>query len=118
MARMIRAGAQALGLRLVVENERYASMAVTGIYPPAGIAPGALRKTLQDRFGYVVAGGQGPLTDSIFRIGHCGYYDAADMLGMLAALEAALTAMGAKIPAGAGVAAAEAELAAREAVAH
>ncbi|MBO9541510.1 alanine--glyoxylate aminotransferase family protein [bacterium] len=118
MARMIRAGAKALGLRLVVENDRYASMAVTGIYPPEGISPSALRKTLQDRFGYVVAGGQGPLTDSIIRIGHCGFYDAADMLGMLAVLEASLTQLGAKIPVGAGVAAAEAELAARTAVAH
>lgn len=110
LTRMIRAGARALGLRLVVGDERYASRAVTGLYPPEGTSPHEVRKALQDRFGYVVAGGQGPLTDAIFRIGHCGYYDASDMLGMLAALEATLALLGAKVPAGSGVAAAEAEL--------
>lgn len=116
LMRMIRAGARALGLKLVVEDDTFASRAVTGIFPPDGIHPADLRKIMQDRFGYVVAGGQGPLTESIFRIGHCGYYDAADMLGMLAVLEASLLSMGAKIQPGSGVAAAEAVLAERQAV--
>jgi len=110
LMRLIRAGARALGLKLVVEDDRYASRAVTGIFPPEGISPAEFRKTLQARFGYVVAGGQGPLTDHIFRIGHLGYYDAADMLGMLAALEATLALMGARIQPGAAIAAAEAAL--------
>lgn len=110
MMRMIRAGARALGLKLVVADDAYASRAVTGIFSPEGISPADLRKTLQTEFGYVVAGGQGPLTDHIIRIGHCGYYDAADMLGMLAALEAALLKLGAKVTPGAAIAAAHEEL--------
>ncbi|HEY9856918.1 MAG TPA: alanine--glyoxylate aminotransferase family protein [Stenomitos sp.] len=118
LMRMIREGARALGLRLVVENDQVASRAVTGIFPPDGIHPADLRKVMQDRFGYVVAGGQGPLTESIFRIGHCGYYDAADMLGMLTVLEASLLSMGAKVQPGAAVAAAEKVLAERQTVTH
>lgn len=110
LMRMVRAGARALGLRLVVEDDRYASRAVTGIFAPERVGPAKLRKTLQGRYGYVVAGGQGPLTDAIFRIGHCGYYDEADMLGVLAAFEATLLELGEAIVPGAAVAAAQREL--------
>jgi aspartate aminotransferase-like enzyme len=110
LMRMVRAGARGLGLRLVAAEDRYASRAVTGIYAPEGLDPALLRKTLQARFGYVVAGGQGPLTSSIFRVGHLGYYDEADMLGFLAALEATLMALGEDVTPGVAVAAASAEL--------
>ncbi len=118
LMRMVRAGARGLGLKLVVAEDRYASRAVTGIYAPEGMDPSALRKTLQSRFGYVVAGGQGPLTPYIFRVGHLGYYDEADMLGLLAALEATLSALGEDITPGAAVAAAQAELMPTKAIAR
>jgi aspartate aminotransferase-like enzyme len=118
LMRMVRAGARGLGLKLVVEEDRYASRAVTGIYAPEGMDPSVLRKTLQSRFGYVVAGGQGPLTPYIFRVGHLGYYDEADMLGLLAALEATLAALGEDIKPGAAVAAAQAELMPTKAIAR
>lgn len=110
LTRMIRAGARGLGLKLVVDEDRYASRAVTGIFAPEGLEPGLLRKTLQARYGYVVAGGQGPLTPHIFRIGHLGYYDEADVLGLLAALEATLVSLGADAQPGSAVAAAQREL--------
>lgn len=118
LMRMVRAGARGLGLKLVVSEDRYASRAVTGIYAPEGMDPSVLRKTLQSRFGYVVAGGQGPLTPYIFRVGHLGYYDEADMLGLLAALEATLAALGEDIKPGAAVAAAQAELMPTKAIAR
>ncbi len=118
LMRMVRAGARGLGLKLVVTEDRYASRAVTGIYAPEGMDPSVLRKTLQARFGYVVAGGQGPLTPYIFRVGHLGYYDEADMLGLLAALEATLIALGEDVTPGAGVAAAQAELMPTKAIAR
>jgi aspartate aminotransferase-like enzyme len=118
LMRMVRAGARGLGLKLVVDEDRYASRAVTGIYAPEGMDPSVLRKTLQSRFGYVVAGGQGPLTPYIFRVGHLGYYDEADMLGLLAALEATLSALGEDVKPGAAVAAAQAELMPTKAIAR
>ncbi|MNT94700.1 Soluble hydrogenase 42 kDa subunit [compost metagenome] len=66
----------------------------------------------------MVAGGQGPLTPYIFRVGHLGYYDEADVLGVLAALEATLSALGADVQPGAAVAAAEAELMPSKAIAR
>lgn len=110
LTRMARAGARALGLKLVVEDDRVASRAVTGLYAPEGVSPATLRKTLLDQFGYVVAGGQGPLTDLIFRVGHCGYYDTTDMLSLLAALEATMGALGLSYQPGSAIAAAQAEL--------
>lgn len=117
LMRMVRAGARGLGLKLVVDEDRYASRAVTGIYAPEGVDPGVLRKTLQTRYGYVVAGGQGPLAPHIFRVGHLGYYDEADVLGLLAALEATLLALGVAVTPGAAVAAAQGELMPQKAVA-
>lgn len=118
LMRMVRAGARGLGLKLVVAEDRYASRAVTGIYAPEGMDPGLLRKTLQSRYGYVVAGGQGPLAPHIFRVGHLGYYDEADVLGLLAALEATLVGLGADVEPGAAVAAAQAELMPTKAIAR
>lgn len=118
LMRMVRAGARGLGLKLVVEEDRYASRAVTGIYAPEGLDPSTLRKTLQTRFGYVVAGGQGPLTPYIFRVGHLGYYDEADVLGLLAALEATLLALGVDVTPGSAVAAAQNELMPAKAIAR
>jgi len=107
LTRMVRSGARALGLRLMQDDDRYASRAVTGIYAPDGVHPSKIQAQLQDKFGYVVAGGQGPLVDSIFRVGHLGYYDDTDMLGLLAALEAVLVEAGFSVRRpGSGVAAA------------
>jgi len=55
------------------------------------------------------------LKPHIFRIGHIGYVDDLDLLGVLAALEGVLTDRGHPLTAGAGVAAAAADLAAARA---
>jgi len=106
LMRMVRAGARALGLGLVQNDDRYASRAVTGIYSPEGLHPSRIQALLQEKFGYVVAGGQGPLVDTIFRVGHLGYYDDTDMLGLLAALEAVLSESAISVQPGAAVGAA------------
>ena len=43
----------------------------------------------------------------IFRVAHLGYYDALDLLGVLAALELTLRRLGHAFVAGAGIAAAQ-----------
>lgn len=107
MTRMLRAGCQAMGLETVVKDEAIASRSVTAVYPPAGIEADKLRALVQQEFGLVLAGGQGKLAGKIFRIGHLGFYQPLDMITVLAALEVTLTRMGAKIPLGAGVRAAQ-----------
>lgn len=107
LAMALRAGIKALGMKLLVTEDRFASRAVTAIYPPDGVSPGDFRKLMNERFGIVLAGGQGPLVDSIFRIGHLGYCGPLDILSALAALEIALKDLGADITLGNGVALAQ-----------
>jgi aspartate aminotransferase-like enzyme len=106
---MVRAGARALGLELLAKDE-VASPAVTAIRVPPGLTPRDIRAPLRERFGVVTAGGQGKLSDHIFRFGHLGYVEVTDLLSALAALEVVLEEKGLPVSRGSGVAAAEAVL--------
>jgi aspartate aminotransferase-like enzyme len=110
LALACRAGAAALGLEPLADDRSF-SHSVTAIRNPPGIEGKALRGRLRERHGVVVAGGQGPLTESIFRIGHLGYVDSTDLTATYAALEETLAALGHPVSPGAGVAAVEQALA-------
>lgn len=110
MTRMLRAGLAAMGLRPVVTNDAIASRSVTAVYPPDGLDAEQLRKAVQQQFGLVLAGGQGKMAGKIFRIGHLGFYQPLDMLTVLAALEVVCNRLGARVPLGAGVKAAQESL--------
>ena len=84
-AEMTRAGAQALGLKLFAPS--CPAAALTAIQSPSGIDSGMIVKEFRDRFGAVVANGQGEMKGKLFRIAHLGYYDYLDTIGILAALE-------------------------------
>ena len=84
-AAMTRAGAQALGLKLFAKNSPAA--ALTAIASPAEVDSGDIIKRMRDRFGAVLANGQGEMKGQLFRIAHLGYYDYLDTVGILAALE-------------------------------
>ncbi|HET8644644.1 MAG TPA: alanine--glyoxylate aminotransferase family protein, partial [Vicinamibacteria bacterium] len=105
LAAMMRAGAAALGLPLVASRDH--GDALTALYPPERIEAGALVRALKSEFAATVAGGQGELKGRILRVAHLGYYDAMDLLGLLAALEVTLRRLGHTFVAGAGLAAAE-----------
>jgi aspartate aminotransferase-like enzyme len=87
-AAMTRAGVQALGLKLFAASSPAA--ALTAIASPASVDSGDTIKFLRDRFGAVVANGQGSMKGQLFRIAHLGYYDYLDTIGILAALEHAV----------------------------
>ncbi len=87
-AEMTRAGARALGLRLFARA--CPAAALTAIQPPSGIESGAIIREFNDRFGAVVANGQGEMKGKLFRIAHLGYYDYFDTIAILAALEQVL----------------------------
>jgi aspartate aminotransferase-like enzyme len=105
MAKAARAGAAALGLELFAAPSA-AGNCVTAIKSPAGQSPDALRKFMKDEFDLVLAGGQGPLKESVFRIGHLGYVSDTDILGCMAAMGAGLHKLGLDVDPGAGVSAA------------
>ena len=85
--------ARALGLELLAE-ERYASDTVTAVRVPDGIDVRELSRTLREEHDVVIAAGQGKLATKIFRIGHLGWLDEAEMLACFTALQSALTALG------------------------
>ena len=90
-AAMTRAGAQALGLKLFAKSSPAA--ALTAISSPAGVDSGDIIKLMRERFGAVIANGQGEMKGHLFRIAHLGYYDYLDTIGILAALEHVVAAV-------------------------
>jgi aspartate aminotransferase-like enzyme len=110
IGRMIRAGVDAVGLKLLaVEGHR--SDTVTAVHNPADTAD-ALKQLLthlRTRYGLVLAGGQDELKGKIFRIGHLGWIDDPDVYAILSTLEQGLVDVGLLTRAGLAVAAAQAE---------
>ncbi len=105
LARGTRAAAKALGLKVYAEDP---VDSVTAMVVPDGVDEGVLRKTLLEKYGFQVAGGQGEVKGKIIRFSHMGYVDMFDTIGVIAALEMALKAQGYDVKLGAGVAAAQA----------
>jgi serine---pyruvate transaminase len=105
LGRAARAGAKAMGLELFSPDEDRSAV-VTAIRPPDGIDAGEIVKSLRDRFGMTIAGGQGELQGKIFRLGHIGWFDVFDITTMLAAVELVLSELGADIERGVAVTAA------------
>ncbi|HUE56173.1 MAG TPA: aminotransferase class V-fold PLP-dependent enzyme [Candidatus Udaeobacter sp.] len=101
------AGVEAMGMKLLVENPNERLVTVTPVMVPAGVDDVKFRDQLLDEFNIEIAGGIGPLKGRIWRLGLMGYCaQRANVLLLLAAMENVLTAQGARVPAGAGVAAA------------
>lgn len=82
-----RKAAEALGLSLFAQVP---SNALTAVVAPAGVDAGAVVKTMEQRYGAKIAGGQNQLKGKIFRLGHIGYYDQGDILRLVGAFESAL----------------------------
>jgi aspartate aminotransferase-like enzyme len=99
MGRLTREGVKALGLQLLCEDERFASDTVTAVKCPEGIEVSDLRRLVEDEYDVVLAGGQGKLSNKIFRVGHLGLVYEDDIRGALHALEQALPRLGYKLPA-------------------
>ncbi|MDP9045648.1 MAG: aminotransferase class V-fold PLP-dependent enzyme [Pseudomonadota bacterium] len=70
------------------------SVSVTTIAVAPGFDPEAMRSIARERFEVAIAGGLGPLSGRVFRIGHLGDVNEAMVLGCLGGLEAAMTVQG------------------------
>jgi len=103
MGRAVRAGAQAMGLKLLADPD-HASNSVTAIIAPEGVSVKELRKRMREEHGITTAGGQGKLEERIFRIGHLGYITEPDIIATLAALERVLMELGLPVAPGKAVA--------------
>lgn len=106
LGRAAREAVKALDLELFGPEDDNANV-VTAIKLPEGIDGAKVPKTMRDRYGITIAGGQGQLKGRIARIAHCGYYGAFDILTTFTAFEMTLRELGADVELGAGVAAAQ-----------
>ncbi|HYX53133.1 MAG TPA: alanine--glyoxylate aminotransferase family protein [Candidatus Limnocylindrales bacterium] len=104
-AAMTRSAAQALGLKLFSASSPGA--ALTAIASPDGVDSSDIVKSFRNRFGAVVANGQGEMKGQLFRIAHLGYYDYLDTIAIIGALEQVLVEMGQPVKLGAGLRAAQ-----------
>jgi len=97
------AGAEALGLEMLVKDPEKRGFSTTAIKVPEGVDGGQLTKVMRIKYGVTVAGGQGKLKGKIFRIGHIGYVGMFDLITAFSALEMALADLGYDMEPGAGI---------------
>jgi serine---pyruvate transaminase len=106
LGRASRAGIKGMGLELFGPDEDPNS-AVTAAWVPEGMDGKQLVRMIFREHGIQVAGGQGEMAGRIFRIGHCGYFDAFDIIATIAATELALESLDYPVELGKGVGAAQ-----------
>ena len=92
IAEHTRKKARSLGLEILPE-ERYASATVTAVRMPEGIDGQDLVARVRANFDVVLGGGQQELTGKIFRVGHMGWVDPADIDDAFQAVEETLKLM-------------------------
>lgn len=104
LARSVQAAVDCWGeagaLRTFCRVPEARSVSVTAVEVSAGVDPEAIRRVARERFQVAIAGGLGPLSGRVFRIGHLGDLNEAMILGCLAGVEAALTVQ--RVPLGRG----------------
>ncbi|MCY4444232.1 MAG: alanine--glyoxylate aminotransferase family protein [Proteobacteria bacterium] len=89
----IREALQMMGLKLFTADE-VGSVSLTSFYVPHELSAEKILNHLQQNYGVVFAGGQGPLKGKIMRLSHLGFYDTLDMISAMAALEMTLKDLG------------------------
>ncbi len=103
LAKATRAAVTELGLDLFAP--KYPAASVTAVRAPRGMDSGVIVKEFRNRFGSIIANGQGSMKGQIFRIAHLGYFDFPDLFAVIAELEIILAANGIPVTFGKGVAA-------------
>lgn len=101
MAAAVRNAVKSMGLELFAPDAY--SDGVTAVRVPQGIDGEKLVKTMRDKYGVGIAGGQDEMKGKMFRIATMGYITPPDLIVCIATLETALSEMGYKFQLGSGV---------------
>jgi alanine-glyoxylate transaminase/serine-glyoxylate transaminase/serine-pyruvate transaminase len=107
LAEGVRRAVHAWGFRLCAREPALWSNTVSAIVVPEGVDAVKVIRTAYDRYRTSLGSGLARLQGRVFRIGHLGDLNEVMCLGAIAAAEMALLDNGARIEAGAGVAAAQ-----------
>lgn len=86
MGDYVRHRARAMGLQLLADHAN-ASNTVTAILTPEGLNTKALLKILREQDHIVLGGGQEHLDGKIFRVGHLGFFQEAELIEAMDAVE-------------------------------
>lgn len=100
----LRAALKALNLKIFTE-ESATSNVLTVFYVPEGINPKEIVAEMRNRYGILIAAGQGPFIEKVLRITTIGAIGERDLIGTIGLLEMVLQKKGYIKQAGAGVAA-------------
>ncbi len=103
-AEATRTAVEALGLELLASRP---ANSVSAVLVPEGLNAPDIVRTMLDKHGAIIAGGQGEFKQRLFRIGHIGFFDRSDILTALSALELSLAELGWEVEPGTAVAAAQ-----------
>lgn len=105
LGRALQAGLRAMGLKLVVENEKVRLPNLTSVWIPDGISDAEVRGRLLNDFNIEIGGGLGRFKGKAWRVGLMGYScSQANVFLFLAALEGILSGLGYNVEKGAGIA--------------
>ena len=105
MAAALRSAVKSMGLELFAPDAY--SDGVTAVKVPQAIDGEKLVKTMRDKYGVGIAGGQDEMKGKMFRIATMGYITPSDLIVCIATLETVLSEMGYKFQLGSGVRALE-----------
>lgn len=89
-----RAAVQAWGLRIVCEDPREYSNALTAVFTPEGFDADQLRSIILENFDMSLGAGLSRLAGKVFRIGHLGSFNDLMLAGTLSGVEMGLTLAG------------------------
>jgi len=106
LGRAAREGVKGMGLRLFGPDEDL-NTAVTAAWVPEEIDGKQLVRSVFREQGIQIQGGQAEMAGRIIRIGHCGYFDAYDIIATIAAIELSLESLDFPVELGRGVGAAQ-----------
>jgi alanine-glyoxylate transaminase / serine-glyoxylate transaminase / serine-pyruvate transaminase len=104
LGRALQAGLTAMGLELVVKDERYRLPNLTSVLIPEGINDLEVRSRLLNDYNIEIGGGLGRYKGKAWRIGLMGYSCSREnVVLLLAALEVILSDLGYEVDKGAGI---------------
>jgi alanine-glyoxylate transaminase/serine-glyoxylate transaminase/serine-pyruvate transaminase len=104
LGRALQSGLTAMGLKLVVKDERYRLPNLTSVLIPEGIKDVEVRSRLLNDYNIEIGGGLGRYKGKAWRIGLMGYSCSREnVVLLLAALEVILSDLGYEIDKGAGI---------------
>ncbi len=105
LAEGVRRAVRVWGLSILCQDPKAYSNTLTTVVMPEGLDAERLLEITATRLDLALGVGLGQLKGRAFRIGHLGWLNEVEVMGMLAAIEIALNAVGASVLPGSGVAA-------------